>query len=341
MRISLAVVALALAAPIRLRSTFTEGELLRTTIHVVETRSQTSSIRSEGGLDDEVEGPSRRVHRYRLDAVLYDSIDKVKAPGGVTRFSRRYEDLREVRSTELPVEEGAGTIDDSERESHLDGLEVEFRGANGRFSARYPKGVKGNKALLRGLDAELPFAAFLPRGKVDVGSTWDVPTDALMDMLAPGGQLAFKDGTADSDSVSKALAALRRARNGSGSVTASLLSAGGDEAKIYLKIKLREVRDLTGVSQAQAKVRAKAQGGGATPDSYASVAVRRSYKGSGTIGWDTKNSCPTSLELSLDFDETRHTDVTRSSSRGALQSTVKETSTGTLAVGIAVERLES
>jgi len=341
MRISLAVVAFALALPIRLRSTFTEGELLRTTIHVVETRSQTSGRNSKAGVEDVIEGPSDRVHHHRLDAVYYDSIDKVKGPGGVTAFTRRYEGLREMRSTELPLDEGAGTVDESAEESSLDGLDVEFRGANGRFSARFPKGKKGNKALLRGLDAQLPFGDFLPRGKVDVGSAWDVSADAVMDMLSPGGELAFTGGGADSDSVAKAFAALRRARNGSGTVGASLLSAGGDEATIYLVIKLSERQDLTAVSQAQANVRANAQGGGATPDSYASVTARRSYKGSGTVVWDTKNSCPTSIELSLEFDETRYVGMTRASSRGASRTTRNETSTGTLAVGITVERLES
>jgi hypothetical protein len=99
---------------------------------------------------------------------------------------------------------GEGESNETEMSSELEGASVIFTWdeETGEYTKSYEdEDEKRDVELLEGLEEDMDLRAFLPRTEVSAGESWDIPYEALMNLVLPGGFLgATPEGMDEMDS---------------------------------------------------------------------------------------------------------------------------------------------
>jgi len=322
MKFLLPFVALALTLPTELVSTYEKGDIRKTTIHLESVSTLVESETSYDGKPVAEKAPSDDEGIRRLDATFLDTVQRVKGKGRPSALLRTYSTAQVATSTKVAGATGAETRKEVLR-SVLEGKDVLFKGSPGRLKGvlasqggpttanaadglaaaddrQSHKGTSGDRKLLKGLEAELPWRFLLPKGKVEEGSTWKVDVEAVSQFLLPGGELAFENSSSFKPEERRAyLAETRAITELDGKVTATLSAVDEDTATIRLAIAFTESADDTEVlidyNKALGMKREKNVGTSELLHSN----FEFSYEGTGVLKWDVKGERPVSLELDL------------------------------------------
>lgn len=223
--------------------------------------------------------------------------------GELTRLLRVYEHVASERW------EGVG--EERERwseESALAGARVRFEREGGTWSARWADPQREGEPP-RGLHASLALEALAPASPVAVGSSWEVPADALRVLLEPWRGIPFLpegEPTPAAEDPSSApddglLAGRLRVR-----LEGVERRESGRVARLALELELAETRDLTAVLRAQSE-RVALPAGARRPVIEALV-DHTTRRGTGSALWDLERGGLLELELEC---ETRQVQTTR------------------------------
>ncbi|MCA9298834.1 MAG: hypothetical protein KDA28_07195 [Phycisphaerales bacterium] len=97
---------------------------------------------------------------------------------------------------------GEGQSNETAASSDLEGGTVVFTwdDEKGEFGKRWADENETRDAdLLEGLEEDMDLRQFLPTADVEVGTSWDIPTKALLSLVMPGGNLGMEPDDMDSD----------------------------------------------------------------------------------------------------------------------------------------------
>jgi hypothetical protein len=148
-----------------------------------------------GGMQPEME--MTMVVNYKV--VVSDEYVKL-GDGAPTKLKRTYDDLASDVSTSMKMEMMGQTRDMDQSmtsESELEGKSVLFQwdAEKSEFKKAFePAG--GEEKVLKGLREDMDLRALLPKGEVEADAEWEIDPKQLVDVFAPGGDLALrpKDG---------------------------------------------------------------------------------------------------------------------------------------------------
>jgi len=120
-----------------------------------------------------------------------------KVDGGAPKkLKRTFDTLGSDVTTSMKMEIMGQSRDadtNSSAESELEGKSVMFTwDAEKKEFVRAFDPAGGEEKLLEGLREDMDLRALLPEGEVDEGEEWDIDPKDLVDVLAPGGDLAMK-----------------------------------------------------------------------------------------------------------------------------------------------------
>lgn len=300
MKLFLPLAALALTLPTELVSTYKKDEVRKTTIHLETVSSLVESEALYDGKPAAKEAPSGDEDISRLDASFLDTVQRVKGKGRPSAVLRTYSKAQVVTSTKAAGAMGGAETRKEVLTSLLEGKDVLFKGSPGRLKGMFPKGTRGDRKLLKGLDAELPWRFLLPKGKVEEGSTWKVDVEAIWQLLRPGGELAFENSSSFKPEARRQYQAEARAMTElDGKVTAILGDVDEDTATIRLAIAFTASADVTqALIDYNKALDFKPEKNVGTSELLHS-SFEWSYKGTGVLKWDAKGERPVSLELDL------------------------------------------
>ncbi|MHC4377933.1 MAG: hypothetical protein ACYS26_15145, partial [Planctomycetota bacterium] len=115
--------------------------------------------------------------------------------GRPTKLARTFDSLGSDATTEMVVPMMGPQEMEVTSSSELEEQTVHFvwDAEAGEYAVRFPEDAEdADEALLEGLTEDLDFRAFLPDGEVSEGDSWEVSPSALMDVMAPGGDLKLE-----------------------------------------------------------------------------------------------------------------------------------------------------
>ncbi|MCZ6598390.1 MAG: hypothetical protein O7B99_12180 [Planctomycetota bacterium] len=115
---------------------------------------------------------------------------QAKEDGRITKLQRLFEDLGSTVRVSLDVE-GASEDHEAVSASDLQGSVVLFTwdDEEEEYTASFEEGDTGEEEHLAGMVMDADLSVFLPRGSVSAGDEWNVKTDGLEKVFAPGGDL--------------------------------------------------------------------------------------------------------------------------------------------------------
>lgn len=158
---------------------------------------------------EEIEGPPdswAMSVSNQLELRIADRLGAV-AEGRMARMERSFTEISRQGSAEQSVPDMESSATEITMESPLVGESVVF--AWDSEAERYrvaplEEDADLDEELLAGLTQDLDFAAFLPRGDVEVGATWEIDGALLLHSFPPCGDLCFEvewDSEDDSDGL--------------------------------------------------------------------------------------------------------------------------------------------
>lgn len=115
--------------------------------------------------------------------------------GRPTKLARTFDSLSSDATTEMVVPMVGPQEMEVTSSSELEEQTVHFvwDAEAGEYAVRFPEDAEdADEALLEGLSEDLDFRAFLPEGEVSEGDSWEISPSALMDVMAPGGDLKLE-----------------------------------------------------------------------------------------------------------------------------------------------------
>lgn len=155
------------------------------------------SVDGDDGLDG-LGAPQVRM-KFSWDMTVSDEYLAV-AEGRPTRLARTFEELEsrtEYRMSML----GESESEDTKSGSELQGRSVLFTWDPRReeYTATWAEGSGGDAALLADLEEDMDLRFLLPDGPLEAGASWELPLERLLDLILPGGDLAFEDSSDSTD----------------------------------------------------------------------------------------------------------------------------------------------
>lgn len=121
------------------------------------------------------------------------------ADGRPSKLAREYASLGSASAMEMTVPMMGEQQMDATGSSQLTGKTVHFtwNGESSDYEPSFPEGQEADVALLEDLAEDLDLREFLPSGDVEVDATWDVDPQAVMALVAPGGDLKITPDNAE------------------------------------------------------------------------------------------------------------------------------------------------
>ncbi len=239
--------------------------------------------------------------------VVEDKLSSVR-DGRIARLERSFVDIDQ--RTEMVMEiDMMGQVQsqdmDMAAESALAGETVVFawNEQTEEYTPAWPAGKEGKPELLKNLMADMDMVGLLPAGPVTEGQSWEVPTRALMPIMAPGGDLKLvpKDLDPQMGMMSPQSTAFDWFGEGlTGTVTATFegLREGGLGA-IRIRFELKNAVDLTSMmEESMSKIEMPPEAG---EIDFKHLDMEIEYDGEGLLLWNLAEGRASSFESSGDF----------------------------------------
>ncbi|HJM55866.1 MAG TPA: hypothetical protein QF446_00930 [Planctomycetota bacterium] len=285
-----------------------KGQVQRTSFTFEEQRtlsemSSTVNGENQGELDD-----MQHEQSYEASGVFVDrtvgSTDSKR-----TVFDREYEELGLEMAVQITPPFGESVDEEASGESDLEGETVRFTwdADEEDFSPAFPEGEGGDEDLLEGLEAEFPWASYLPEEGVDTDDEWDIAPEVLIQTIEVGGDMSMtNDGEGMLGSAMSEVSGGRDGEYG-GEMTATLVGVnevdGRDQAEISIEVDVSLVQDNTEIARADMQESDDFPEGAVVPD-LESMVIETTYEGEGTLVWDVEGGYLVSLELELELEFT-------------------------------------
>lgn len=288
-----------------LSSSHRASEIRRTTFSFRESASMTEMQLTQNGEEMPDMMQMEQDRGSTRNGSFIDTTLKVE-DGQRLSFDRQYVDLEQVNSMSFSGPMGDDQSNDFELSSSLNGLRVRFDLEEDEFKASYADEEEGEDEWLEGLEAELPWAAFIPEGEVEVGDSWELDAASFMQAIDFGGDLVFTDGSDDSR------AGMMEPPSGDddveyeGSITAKLTALedidGVSHAVISLVIDISSVHDLTEfMAEMAANPPEDVPAGMVMPD-IDLMEIETALSGEGTLSWNLAAGHLESLSVEYDTE---------------------------------------
>jgi hypothetical protein len=119
--------------------------------------------------------------------------------GRPSKLAREYASLGTTSAMEMTVPMMGEQQMDATGSSELTGKTVHFtwNEESGGFEPSFPEGQEADAALLEDLAEDLDMRDFLPNGDVEVDESWDIDPQAIVALVAPGGDLKITPDNAE------------------------------------------------------------------------------------------------------------------------------------------------
>lgn len=263
--------------------------------------------------------------------------------GRPTKLARSYDSIGSDASTEMVVPMMGPQEIDVASTSELEEQTVHFvwDAESGEYAVRFPEDAEdADEELLEGLTEDMDFRAFLPDGEVAEGDSWEVSPDALMDVMAPGGNLKLEADSEDEMGMGPDTGQQMSDMLGEieGELTAQLAgfreADGVRMAVITLTFDVTSSNDLTDmVMEAMAEQEAPM---GMDMD-IESVDVSVAMEGEGELVWNLSGGHFASLTLEAEL--TTDTDMAMSMAMGTESMSLEQsmTNSGTITIEASAE----
>lgn len=201
-----------------------------------------------------------------------------------------------------------------ELEDNMDGQTVLFNwdAEEDDYIKSYPEDVEGDEDLLEGLAGRVDLAFLLPEGDVSEGDEWTIDATRLVEILVPGGDLAYDTPEGDRDDSmggdedvdEETLEALRSLMQGE--VTGTYRGMNDDGlAVIGITLEIAGDKDLADIMMAAIEKMAEANGDEIDPSqmpSFDDFTVDLALEGEGTALWDPKGGHIVSFSMSAETE---------------------------------------
>jgi hypothetical protein len=270
---ALATAAVALLAAPTLKFAPADATTLKKTI-TSESKVKGTSVELivDGEVQDAPEGGPEFSYEASDKFVIVDEYVKSKE-GRPTELKRTFEELESGSVQSISVE---GESEETKRakESELTSKTVLFKWDDKKdeYAISFAEG-EGDDELLKELDADLDFLAFLPEKEVKEGDEWDVDGAKARVLMFPGGDLKLvstEDPENDDPAMDRALR-----ENVAGKLTLAHKGIKEEDDAKYVLIEFKGDLKTNGTSETEAR-------GNVTLEVTLSV--------TGEILWDTKNN---------------------------------------------------
>lgn len=229
---------------------------------------------------------------------VYESM----ADGQPSRMQRTFETIKIDISGETVMDMMGETQEETlagEGSSALEGMTVLFNLKDGEYQKTWPKDEEGNDELLEGLVEDVSLRTLLPTEEVAEGESWDIEPKALIELLAPGGNLSMDlEMTGGDDAMNMGpdadmMSNMREMLSGEleGTFTGKLSGyrevEGARLAVIELEIELDCTTDMVDLFREQMEESLPPEAG--IEMDVSSVDVSYVFEGSGELLWDASN----------------------------------------------------
>ena len=267
-------------------------------------RESVSATLSLMGNDQDVGSGSVTTRTRALE--VSDEFLAVAEDGSPLRIMRSFETLTTEMERGGEEVEGA-TIIENEGESQLAGMDVAFTydPESQEWNAAFGEDSDGDDDWLEGLAPRLDLARLLEGAgeELEVGASWEVPTEFLSDVLLPGGEVIHLDDPDEADVPEGGIQltlpgeeSIERYEECEGDITATFesIEEEGESrlAKIVVEVSVTADLDVIDDLEEQADERGSAE-------TYAEATLSRSLEGKLTILWNLKTNRPESIEGEL------------------------------------------
>ena len=235
--------------------------------------------------------------------------------GRPAELTRHFEDIAQEIDMEMSMEMMGQTNDQNAKgtgTSDLEGKTITFHWDEGseEYAASFAEGTEGEEDLLEGLIEDMDLRMLLPADEVAEGDEWDIPTSALVDLFAPGGDLkwdvemeggdAMSMGGGDPETMSNLRDMFGESVKGTATAryagTRSVDGTSGTFAVIELKIDIESANDLTEKIE-EAMAESLPEG---VDVSLESVDMEFTFAGGGELVWDLRGGHMKSLAIEGD-----------------------------------------
>ena len=228
------------------------------------------------------------------------------ATGRPSKLKRTFNDL--AMSGSSSTTQMMGSMDfDLAGSSALEGFTVIFDWNDdaGHYDVTYDEAKQGDAELLDGLEEDMDLRGLLPSAAIAVGDTYEIVPNALLSVLAPGGNLRIQidDAEARQATMGNDVNMADVLSELTGSVTGELLAVreieGRKIAVIRILVDVEGAEDMTSRMQ-DAMDAAELPEGMEMQMSVESADLELAYKLEGELRWDLAGGHFVSLELKGD-----------------------------------------
>jgi hypothetical protein len=137
--------------------------------------------------------------KIELKVSVTDRYEAV-ADGRPTKLVRTFDEVSSNTHTSGNNPMAGSEEKDTPLESELEGKSVAFTWDGDAYEVTFEGEAQGDEELLTGLEEDLDLRGFLPSSEVSKGDKWNVPSEAVKRVLAPGGDVKLRpEGGGDSD----------------------------------------------------------------------------------------------------------------------------------------------
>ena len=256
------------------------------------------------------------------------------ADGRPGQLERSYESLGNTTSTSQSNQMMGSTDLDIPSSSELEGETVLFTWdeEEGAYVATFPEDADSDEALLEGLEEDTDLRGFLPSGEVAEGDTWEVDTEYLVHLMAPGGDLKLLpeevDGMGGMGDPTSELGFSEMLGDIEGDVYCEYKGLRDGLAVIAVEMEISSTNDLTEMIRA-AMEDADMGAMGAEID-FHGVNVDMEIEGEGTLLWSPEAGHFTSFEFSGDMEQVMEMAMAASTPMGDMEMEQTITMSGNL-----------
>lgn len=232
--------------------------------------------------------------------------------GRPARLERTYDTLSNNAISSISSSMMGDDESEAAGESELEGLTVIFSwdADEGDYSVAFAEGSDGDEELLDGLAEDMDLRALLPEGDVAEGDTWSIDADSIVDLLAPGGDLAIIPEDTDLGGMGMpgggGMDIRQMLGDVDGDVSAELTGIREGEtgriAVIALSLEIESTNDLTEfVQEMMEDAEMPPEAGNMEIES---VDVEMSVEGEGELLWNVTTGHFVELNLSTEMEST-------------------------------------